>query len=416
MKSQSFKELDVIVFETARFGDYQISDVVISGDILVLGLITPEDKVHFVVDVSPRRPMFVVGAGRLPSLKKETKPLSLFLKAHFLGLYFRGAERRVQYGRLVILHFENGKGEKFEIELHLFPQGRNVIARTPAAQISMHKQIELTSMDAVIEDPEPRTASEMFLQWAESKGRDASPKMEKGPNLEKIKIKKQKGLEDLRSRLDQLKNEGWQNAGEWLAAHRSLESVPAEHAPYFDAELDVQGNIDRSFEKAKQSRAKIEGVEQRLRDLEAELIQLQDPDYRLPVPLPSRASPLQAAKGRTKNFDNGLRAFIGKSAADNLKILRNAKSWYIWVHPKDLPGSHAVIALEKGAKLPAPVLQEVALWTLKESLTPKQWQDWQGVKCSFLYCECRFVTPIKGDKMGRVNYKNEKVLTLIVQE
>ncbi|MBY0386123.1 DUF814 domain-containing protein, partial [bacterium] len=107
-------------------------------------------------------------------------------------------------------------------------------------------------------------------------------------------------------------------------------------------------------------------------------------------------------------------AFIGKSAEDNLKILRKSKAWHLWLHIKDLPGSHGIIAFDKSVKVPLEIVREVALWVVEQSLSAKQRESWKGVKCDVIYCECRFVTPIRGDKLGRVTFKNEKAISISI--
>ena len=58
-------------------------------------------------------------------------------------------------------------------------------------------------------------------------------------------------------------------------------------------------------------------------------------------------------------------------------------------------------------------IEKVAEWVLTQSLGKRKPQS--GERYDVIYTECRFVKPIKGDHVGRVNYHNESVLTLRIK-
>jgi len=103
-----------------------------------------------------------------------------------------------------------------------------------------------------------------------------------------------------------------------------------------------------------------------------------------------------------------LEVVIGKSAKDNLEILRKARAWDIWMHFKDEPGAHLVIFRGRRREVTQNELQQIAKWfvstTLKETLNRP---------IELIYTEERYVQPIKGDRLGRVKYQKEKVLPLV---
>ncbi|MFN8845269.1 MAG: DUF814 domain-containing protein, partial [Bdellovibrionales bacterium] len=78
----------------------------------------------------------------------------------------------------------------------------------------------------------------------------------------------------------------------------------------------------------------------------------------------------------------------------------------------DYPGSHLILSLDKGQSVPQEVLNEAALWLAESSVKSKV--KLSGMRFDVLGVECRFVRPIKGDKLGRVNYQNERVFTVIM--
>lgn len=401
-----------------------VREVLLSKGLLYLGLDVPkkgsvelESQIWFILDAYSSRPGFFITAHRPPSLKAEVKPLYLFLKARIKGAFFERAERLKNYGRRLILHFENSDGEPLEIEGQLFPQHKNLIARHLKSQISLIKPKEPQTVDEKDMGGEVRSVAQLYKEWSgELTGGNRTAPVQKNDetDLKKEREKRARALEKLKQGLKVMAEKPWREAGDWLKEHRDLSEVPEEFKFCVDKAQGLQENIERCYAQAKQVRSKMAGAEARILQMEEELRSLEE--GQAPAKVQKKApSLLENAKGRTKVFTDDISAYIGKSAADNLKLLRNAKAWHIWVHAKDMPGSHGIIALPKNKPIPDSILREVALWVLKESLSPKQWADWQGVKSQFIYTECRFVTPIKGDKLGRVRYKNDKTLTLTVR-
>lgn len=408
MKSLSFKELDLIVAKAALLGGAVLEDVVFSNDILLLILHHCGQKVYFVVDLRPK-PYFLISTDRAPGLKKQIKPIVLFLKAHFLGAVFESVEIKKEFGRLLVLKFS----QKRQMEIHLFSQARNIILTASSAQISLRKVSELKTLGAVTEDLQPRSPEALFLEWMETSFQGATAKpTAKVEDRQKIFQKKQQGLLDLQKKIQDLQASPWPMVASWLGEHRSLE-VPREYLEYVDVHKSLAWNIENAFAKTKQIKEKVKAVQERQQLLQQELETF---DFTASVSQKERVphSLAEGTKARTKVISESIRAFIGKSAEDNLKILRKAKAWHLWLHVKDLPGSHGIIAFDKNVQVSVEVLREVARWVVEQSLSLKQREDWRGVKCDVIYCECRFVTPIRGDKLGRVNYKNEKSLTVVV--
>lgn len=408
MKSLSFKELDLTVAKAALFVGAVLEDAVFSNDILLLIFHHRGQKVYFVVDLRPK-PYFLISTDRAPGLKKQIKPIVLFLKAHFLGAVFESIEVKKEFGRLLVLKFS----QKRQMEIHLFSQARNIILSSNAAQISLHKVSDLKPLGEVKEDLQPRSPEELFLEWMETSFQGASAKpAAKVEDRQKIFQKKQQGLLDLQKKIQELQSSPWPAVASWLGEHRSLE-VPKEHLEFVDAHKSLAWNIENAFAKTKQIKEKIKAVQERQQLLQQELEKF---DFTASTSQKERVphSLAEGTKARTKVINEAIRAFIGKSAEDNLKILRKAKAWHLWLHIKDLPGSHGIIAFDKNVQVTVEVLREVARWVVEQSLSLKQREDWRGIKCEVIYCECRFVTPIRGDKLGRVNYKNEKTLTVVV--
>src|SRR6185312_17055747 len=102
------------------------------------------------------------------------------------------------------------------------------------------------------------------------------------------------------------------------------------------------------------------------------------------------------AHGRTLHLSEDLTAVMGKSAADNIKILRRARAWDLWFHLRDFPSSHAVLFRNKGAKVSDSTMFQVAAWFVRQHFGSKA-AGHVGEKFDIIVTECRFVRPIKGD-------------------
>lgn len=408
MKSLSFKELDRTVDQINLYVGATVEDVVLNNNVLLLLLKNKHQKISFVVDMRPK-PFLLVSEDRAPGLKKQTKPLVLFLKAHFLQSQFLSAQVQKEFGRLVLLKFSENR----TLELHLFSQARNIIARHGKTQISLNKVASLQPMGEVREDVAPRTPEEIFKEWMEL-GKQPQKTLEDSPrDLEKSLNKKKQGLVDLEKKKNEFINSSWPLAAQWMSENRSLE-VPPEFREFADQDQSLAWNIERAFTKTKQIKEKIKAIEARTEALQKEIAYFSSQPPSTKQKISANKTAIEGSKGRTKIISNQIRAFIGKSAEDNLNILRKSKAWHLWLHVKDLPGSHGIIAFDKSVKVPLEVLREVAEWVIEQSLSAKQRETWKGVKCEVIYCECRFVVPIRGDKLGRVTYKNEKVLSVVV--
>jgi predicted ribosome quality control (RQC) complex YloA/Tae2 family protein len=73
------------------------------------------------------------------------------------------------------------------------------------------------------------------------------------------------------------------------------------------------------------------------------------------------------AQGRRLELNDNLFAVIGKTAKDNLSILRKAQAWDLWLHLKDFPGAHAIITRPRNYEVSLAQIQKVATWVIKES-------------------------------------------------
>ena len=110
------------------------------------------------------------------------------------------------------------------------------------------------------------------------------------------------------------------------------------------------------------------------------------------------------------SFDyKGFQIFVGRNNKENEEIsFSKGQPNDIWMHAKDIPGSHVLI-LRNNQKVPDDVLLHAATLACDYSKAKK------GDKVTVDYCERRFVKKIKNSKPGNVIYTNFHSLLIEVQ-
>ena len=222
--------------------------------------------------------------------------------------------------------------------------------------------------------------------------------------------------EELRSKLETAEVDA--QVGEWLKANGTLD-VPEPWGARIDRDQSLAWNIQKCFHSSKESARKTSGTRARLEDVERELVELrargpgafagrrEREEKDGAANLLSRAD----AKGRRIKVGGDLEVYIGKSAADNLALLRRAQSFDYWLHLRDQPGSHAILRRTRGRLVTDAEFIQAGRWVVEQSLG-KRASELKGERHDLLIVECRFVKPIKGDRLGRVNYTNDRVLRI----
>ena len=111
------------------------------------------------------------------------------------------------------------------------------------------------------------------------------------------------------------------------------------------------------------------------------------------------------------SFDyKGFQIFVGRNNKENEEIsFSKGKPNDIWMHIKDIPGSHVLI-LRNNQELPEDVLIHAANLACEYSKAKK------GDKVTVDYCERKFVKKIKNSKPGNVTYTNFHSLLVNVTE
>lgn len=418
MKTLTQQELQHFVSYFAPILDgAQLQDVLVNDRGLALGF---RRDVHYwmILDLLPNTPGIFLFEGQCP-FKKATKgkPVSLFLNSHAKNLYLTSMVVLEEYGRVVRLLLRNSQME-CEVEIRLIPKQCNVIVKAHGKQVSWDRPMPLTPAPLVESPPAPRSLEEIHEEWLKEQSSTKKPAQDPVAQWERQKQKdlekKKKALLEIQKQIESDKHALWSEAGQFLKAEGTL-AVPEHLQACIDTRQSLSWNMENCFTKSKQLVSKKEGARTRLEELKIEIAKLEKSTYRQKPEKGGLGDLMQKAeaRGRKLHLESGALAYCGKSAADNLSLLRQAKAWDYWMHLRDYPGAHAIIHRQRDQLIPDQEIQEVAQWVARESLSSKSLVA--GQKVVVVLVECRFVRPIKGDKLGRVTYHSERTLSFTLR-
>jgi hypothetical protein len=427
VKTPSFSELKTIVeYINEELEKAQLQEILSTEKGLVLGFYrftkTPK-MMYLLFDLDPAFP-FVGLLEHNPWLKfKKTKPTSLFLSAHAKNQLFDCAEVNADLGRVVRVHL-GAENDRTTVEFRAIPKQVNLIVEHLKKSISWSPVKELATNTPQEQDEEVRSISFLTAQWKRlrlgEKGTagtaaTATPFDKWIKNREKDFEKKSKALAAVQTQLQQFHTEEWAEVGEYLKTH-GFKNLKPEWSVYVNFEKSVSENIQHCFEKAKSAKTKAVGAQVRIESLKQELEELKDhTQEKFEKSLQLKQKTLEKKKAGRK-VEGKLRkleipgkeivAYMGKSAADNMNLLRNSRPHDLWVHLKDYPSAHAIVHLQKSQNISDSDLVLVGKWLVEEGISKSQTS--MGGKYAVVSVECRHVKPLKGDKMGRVTYHNAR--------
>jgi predicted ribosome quality control (RQC) complex YloA/Tae2 family protein len=420
MKSYSFLELKKHVLELQSLVGAQLQDIETHSKGLAFSLYK-RGQVWWILDLNQQTPMSLVFYAHSPWGKKQTpKPVALFLNSHAKNLFLSKVTLKKDLGRVIEVEWV-GSQNICQMEIHLVPKAVNIIVNTQEKSISWEKVKDM-GLPPQIENESDRDLADIKAQWLEQSAPRSQTiisslsiedwEKQKQKNL----IKKRKAIEELEKQLAQDLGQKWQSLGELLKSFE-ISELGSEWKEFLTRGIGRYEQMELAFSKAKQLEGKKAGTRNRLDILQNEIhaleLQVQPP----PAKIQNKSSAMlksAGADGRIKRFgpDQQITASRGKSAADNMALLRKAKAWDIWVHLRDYPSTHAIVSLDKNQKLSDSILRDVALWVATETKASQKLP--QGSRLDVVVAECRYVRPIKGDKLGRVHYQNERVLTVVI--
>ncbi len=400
MKPMNQAEVERFIEEAKAYEGCRLQDVKSTEHILALGFYQHSNVYWIVIDLKPALP-FVFHASEMPkAMKSKTTPLLLFLRAHFVGHRLKNIQAHTEADRTFILDFSDRT-----LEIRIFPHGQNAIATTSDKTLSWEK-IKLLKEKGVASAYVLRTHEELVQEWQSSNQKKSSAAV----NKDKIIQKKKSAVEELKTSLSSDEDVLLKEFGQWLLSHNG--EPPEKWKAYYDSQLSHTENAQLVFEKSKKLAHKKEGVQERVDLLLQEIEALES--GQAPEPKKKVTSQIiEKSDARAKRFpiSEKYELLIGKSGADNLKLLRKAGGHDYWLHLRDYPGSHGILHRNKGQDISDVDMQLAIQRFVKESHAAKH-ELKKGDPVDVIICECRFVRPIKGDKLGRVNYQNERHLRI----
>lgn len=404
----------------------QLQEVLSTEKGLVLGFyrFTKNPRMMYLLfDLDPVFPFFTL-LEENPWLKhKKTKPTALFITSHAKNQLFRDGTVNETLGRVVSFRL-GADGDVTTIEFRAIPKQVNLIVEHLKKSISWFPVKELPPHQLVEQEEEVRSLAYLTAQWRRlrlggSTGVKAStsavtPYEKWVKARERDLEKKTKALQAVQAQIQQFETAEWSEVGEFLKTY-GLKNLKPEWSVYVNFEKSISENIQICFEKAKAAKSKTAGAKERLISLKQEIESLKDiSEERFERQLLQKQKD-EGQKKSARKVEGRLRklaltkdsvAYMGKSAADNMNLLRSSKPHDMWVHLKDYPSAHAIIHRQKTQNLADSDLITVGKWLVEEGLTKSQTA--MGGKYAVVAVECRHVKPIKGDKMGRVTYHNAR--------
>ena len=332
MKSLSAPELESYCrWICSKIEHAQLQSVWSFGDAYLILQFYNHKDYWLLFDLNPASPQVILCEHSLP-FKNEKKPASLFLNSHFKNKRIQNIDMKKNLGRVVEFNFSEGC-----IEFIAIPRKPNLIVHFQSKKISWNKPTEIQASQDMQPLNEVPDWSLRESEWrSEVLARGGSSKATVDHDYSRALDKKKSALEKIESSDADQEILKLQAKGQSL-----LHENPAEAEAY--------------FLKAKAIKRKKIGTEQRVIQLKNEIEEIEKKinsnEFSSAAP-ESKSTSLQILKkadgdARTLRLPEGFEAVIGKSAKDNLSILRNSRSWDYWMHLRDYPSAHAILFRNK---------------------------------------------------------------------
>ena len=214
-------------------------------------------------------------------------------------------------------------------------------------------------------------------------------------------------------------------------AQSSIE-IPAANKP------TAQEAAEHYFKLARKARHGLKTINERLPEIEREVARLENQLAQLAaitrrdelnalagqVPLPAKQQRAKAATTTGKKpkeerlsgvrryrSSDGYEILVGRADRDNDTLtFRIAKSFDLWFHAADYPGSHVVLRNPQRKQVPIRAITEAAQLAAKFS------QARTDARVAVNYCERKFVTKLKGFAPGQVRLSSFKTVLVEPRE
>lgn len=462
MKPLSLVEIQLVVQELQNLIGSQLQEIVTSPSGLALGHYLQTngrgELVWIHLETSQNLPLILL-TGTAPGERFKTKsPLHLFLAAHARGRRLSRIQMVPALGRAILFEWgsvsanaqlEAGQNNvPCQLEFRMIPTKVNLITTSENLSLSWRKLTEITaaSSEAAAQfvsakpDLKLRRLSDISAEW-ETQSRNAGSRAQ-GP-FPKSAVEIEKEAADLRAKITKdvqkkeaagrqlqvllVKNDPQSvtEVADWIRDNWSLD-IPQQMKERMPSNMPTNSSkipalLASLYERIKVMKVQYAGQKLRLEKLGLETQRLQSLLQKTDPELVSALAPAKKAQavpqaekgsapvGKRLNLTDSEFVIVGRSAAENLQILRDAQPWDLWLHLKDLPSAHGIVRRNRGQTVSDEKLKLAMHFVLK--MTPKVARHLQsGDRVEGIVAECRFVSPLKGDHLGRVTVRESRTL------
>ncbi len=425
-------EIDESISDIQRALGFKVQSVSFYNKTLVLKLWHNHVSYNLILSVLwGQQGIFLIPTDQHKSkFKNEKKPIQLFTESHFKDSVLLDVSRDEVVGRKVDLEFSTAESKNsnplnssdeskpLRISICLIPSVMNISVFSLEKSVHLQKPKELPQMQEMdINILKSRGLEVLKKPWTdiipETSKDKSKPKLEPKSARQNEITKKTKALAKVQKDLDAKTKTDFLDFAKLLGS--DPEAAQLKYPEFYDNKINRHKLMDLYFEKYKIQVAKKNRVEERIAILQEEiqiLKNLTDDEWLKRQSQKVLKTPSFKTEVRTRKFqiNQDLVAYLGKSAQDNLTLLRSAKAWHLWFHVKDLPSAHMIVFKDKSRVLKELEIQDALKWFISE--IKSNTKGLNHASLDILVAECRYVKPIKGDKLGRVTYSHEKVVRI----
>lgn len=336
-------------------------------------------------------------------VQKRSTPIQLFLSAHAKNQRVESIALPLAGERKLTLRLHSG-----QIDFDLVPGYFNVTAYFAGKVLHLFKPKELPSrnqVENISTDPDQDFILDMewsLAQWSQLELN--TPKQGSLNTRPQGQVKIEQALQKVKKTWGQIQKDRTSKQSDLEVLRQRAQRLQVQARSKLDFE-----ELALIYEKIKAIQAKLQRSELRQQEIDAQIkdlvTRMEEGESWLPAPKAKASERLYKAKVQARLFEvDGFAYAIGKSGADNLKLLRSASAWDYWLHQKQGPGAHLILYRQKNQVIPPETLRKVAYQLIEHELRGKSSShgDFEVV-CT----EARFVRPIKGASPGLVRYSQE---------
>lgn len=400
MKTLNVIELDHLIEAVSFLKGAEFQSVQGLKDLIILKFWEQGPR-WLIFSLSENKPFFMAFKNQIGDLtgldssllkKAEKKPLNLFLTTHFKGLCLTEMSRIKKYGRVVRFYFDDS--DDLYIEFRAYPGGLNFSVVKESKAVHWAKPMALEEAQGGYKPDlvrSPAVVLEEGLIFLNAKNKKT--KLGADERADKTKKARVKIVEGICF----LKADNYKRFAEVLESESEL---PEDLKAVYREKLTRRENIEWAYEQQKLKDVKLERLKKRLSEI----------DLKKLVEVSKKAegaSKKDLKATRFMQLSEGVKALCGKTARENIDLLRKAKSWHIWMHLKDYPSGHLILDIPKNYIVSEKELEQCGLFLFKVA-APKKLHATDKVKFEVIYTESKFVKPIKGARQGLVQPSRTK--------